>query len=374
VNPEDCKLERFFARWEFDVKHVLGASDVDGYSLRELLDLADHQTTQAWHDLRLGYTESDGHPLLREAIAEQYDTATAQEILVCGGGAAEAIYLTARCLLGPGDHAVVVQPAYEALHRVTRSTGADLSSVWLDADRGWRLDLDQVVEAFTPSTRALFLNYPHNPTGALLPVDDFRALIEVADDRDIAVVSDEVYRYLEHDPLDRLPAAADLSDRAVSIGVMSKAYGLAGLRVGWITTRDRAVRRRLQSLKDYTSVCASAPSEILALAALRAREVVVGRCRRIVLDNLAHVSTFLDRWSDLLTWVPPRGGTVGFPQLSASLPVDVLVEDLARTESVLVLPGSVFDAKDNRLRIGLGRTDTPSALSRFDDYLTRTVR
>jgi aspartate/methionine/tyrosine aminotransferase len=374
VMPQTCKIEHFFAQWESAVDYVACASDVDSYRMRDLLNLADAESLALWEGLELGYTDPCGHPLLREAIAGQYTGTDAEDVTVCGGGAVEALFLVTNALLGPGDHAVVIWPAFEALHRVVPALGADLTTVRLDADRGWRLDLDAVRDALRPNTRALFVNFPHNPTGALPSRTDFEALIALATEAGVTVVSDEVYRYLEFEPGTTLPAAADLSEDAVSIGVLSKAYALAGLRVGWLATRNKALTQAARSMKDYTTVCASAPSEILALMALRARDHLVARSRRIILDNLALVDAFIRQHSDALAWEPPQATPMGFPRLLLPVPVGDFVADLAREQSVLLLPDSVFDLDDNRFRIGLGRTMLPKALDRLDEHLARRAR
>ncbi|MEU9479469.1 pyridoxal phosphate-dependent aminotransferase [Streptomyces sp. NPDC048191] len=371
--PQSCKLERFFGQWEFAVDHVACASDVDGYAMRDLLDLADPECLALWEGLELGYTETAGHPLLREAIADQYTRTGADGVTVCGGGAAEALFLIANALLGPGDHAVVIWPAFEALHRVAPALGAGITPVPLDPDRGWRLDLDAVRRAFRPTTRALFVNFPHNPTGALPSREEFEALVALGAEAGVTVVSDEVYRYLEFEPGATLPAACDLDEQAVSVGVMSKAYALAGLRVGWTATRNKTLMEATRALKDYTSVCASAPSEVLSLIALRARDHLVAHSKKIVLDNLSRVESFFRQRPEVFAWEPPRAGMVAFPQLLLPTPVDEFVSDLVREESVLLLPGSIFDMADNRFRIGLGRTSLPQALDRLDGFLTRRV-
>lgn len=371
--PDVCKLERFFSRYEFDVKHVLGGSDVDGYALGDLLELADPEALKLWQGLHLGYTETAGYPALREAISDLYANLAPHNVIVCAG-ATESLFLLSNALLGPGTHAVVVWPAFDALYKVAAATGAQVSMVALDAADGWSLDLAALEAAVREDTRAIFINYPHNPTGALLGREQFRSLMEFAASRGITVVSDEVYRFLEFDPGARLPAAADVSGQAASVGVMSKSYGLAGLRIGWVASQDTDLLERLLILKDYTSVCGSAPSEILSLIALRAGEVVVQRCKQILLDNLAHAEALMRQWSDVLEWVPPQAGTVAFPRLKLAVPVDEFVERLARQESVLLLPGSVFDDTENRFRIGLGRIAAPEALARLDDFLTRTLR
>jgi aspartate/methionine/tyrosine aminotransferase len=373
VIPAEYRLERFFARWEFTVDHLLCASDVDGLAMSELLELADHHARELWDRLTLGYTETTGHSVLRDAIAEQYDKVTADDIVVCGGGAVEALFLLWNTILGPGDHSVVVWPAFEPLWKVTAAIGAGVTMVRLDAADGWRLDIDEVRRALRPDTRAIVVNYPHNPTGAVLDLPTYRALVELADERGIRLVSDEVYRLMEFDPAARLPAAADMSERAVSVGVMSKAYGLAGLRIGWVAARDPELRRAVVSLKDYTSVCASAPAEVLSTIALRARERVVGRCRRIVADNLAHVDEFFARWLDLFEWVRPAGGTTGFPRLTADWPIEEFVADLVHDKGVLLLPGTIFDDTGNRFRIGFGRQSVPEALHRLDEFLSESL-
>ncbi len=367
--PDRCKIEEFFGKWEYGVDLIACASDVDGLSMRALLELADGESAELWDTLELGYTETAGHSELRSEITRQYELIPAEQVTVCGGGAAEALFLLANGLLEPGDHAVVVWPAFESLHRLAPALGASLTAVALDPEGGWHLDLEAVRQALRPNTRALFVNFPHNPTGALPSVADFQALLALARDADVTVVSDEVYRYLEYDPTTTLPAACDLDERAVSVGVLSKAYGLAGLRVGWLATRNAAVTGRVRQLKDYTTVCASAPSEILSLIALRAKDHLVERSRGIILANLKLLEDFLGTHQESFRWDPPMAGPMAFPQLRLPIPVESFVTDLAREKGVLLLPGTVFDLTDNRLRFGLGRSDLPAALDRLDDFL-----
>lgn len=367
--PQRCKIEDFFGQWEYGVEYLACASDVDALSLHDLLGLADAETRALWDGLELGYTDTTGHPLLREAIADQYTEVAAGEVTVCGGGAVEALFLLAHTLLGPGDHAVVVWPAFESLHRIAPSLGATITAVELDADKGWHLDVGAVRQALRPNTRALFVNFPHNPTGALPSHADFAELLAVAGDAGVTVVSDEVYRYLEYDDADTLPAACDLDERAVSVGVMSKAYALAGLRVGWVATRNEAVTDAARTLKDYTTVCSAAPAEILSLIALRARDHLIERSRTIVKANLAHAESFFGRHRDTFAWAAPAAGLLAFPQLLLPVPVEEFVTDLAQDQGVLLLPGTVFDSTDNRFRVGLGRSALPRAFDRMDAFL-----
>lgn len=363
----DFELERFFAKWEFAVRHLLCASDVEGWRMAELLELADPEARRLWEGLTLGYTEAPGHPLLRAEIASLYEHAEAEDVLVFSG-AEEGIFAFMNVALRPGDHVVVTWPAYQSLFQVARAVGAQVELLPLDPEHGWGVDLDDLRRRIRPTTRALVVNFPHNPTGALPDRATHRALVEIAEEAGAHLFSDEVYRFLEHDPADRLPAAVDASPRGVSLGVMSKSFAMAGLRVGWIASRDRELLGRLAAFKDYTTICGSAPSEVLALVALRARERVLARSRDIVLRNLRLLDGFFQRQAETFQWIRPRAGSVAFPRLRPGLPVERFAQELVEREGVLILPGSLFGYPGNHFRLGFGRTDLPEALARLERF------
>jgi aspartate/methionine/tyrosine aminotransferase len=369
---EDFELERFFARYEFTVRHVLCASDVEGWPMADVLALADPEADALWHGLRLGYTEAPGHPLLRAEIASLYTSLSPDEVLVFNG-AEEAIFAAANVLLGPGDHAIVVWPAYQSLHAVARATGADVTLHELHESEGWSIDVDRLRRQVTPHTKLIVVNAPHNPTGSLPAVATYRVVAEIAADAGAHLLSDEVYRFLEVDPTDRLPAGADLGPHAISVGVMSKSFAMAGLRIGWLATSDTHLLDAAARFKDYTTICASGPAEILALIALRARDQVLARSRRLVSDNLALLDGFFERQAAHFSWVRPGGGSIGFPRLRAAVPVDRFAADLLEAEGVLVAPGSIFGHEGGHLRIGFGRADMPLALERLEAFTRRTL-
>jgi aspartate/methionine/tyrosine aminotransferase len=372
VRIADFALERYFARWEFAVEHVLGASDVEGWSMAELLGLADNETRAMWDGLRLGYTESTGHPKLRAEIARLYASLEADDVLVFAG-AEEAVFCLFNTSVEPGDHVIVTWPGYQSLYEVARSVGAHVSLHALREDDGWSLDVDRLIRSFRPETRVVVINAPHNPTGMLPSEADWRRLAAACADARIRLVADEVYRFLEHDGAATLPAGADLDDRAISIGVMSKSFALAGLRIGWLATRDRAVLDRCARMKDYTTICSSAPSEVLALIGLRARDRVLARSREIVTGNLAILDGFFERQAETMTWVRPRGGSIGFPRLVPGGPAgssaDRFAAALVEKTGVLILPSSTFGFGDSHFRIGLGRTDLPVAIEAVEQFL-----
>lgn len=370
----DFALERYFARWEFNARYLLCASDVEGYPMVELLALADHETRSLWDELQLGYTESTGHPLLRAEIASLYDTIEPDQVLTFAG-AEEGVFCLMNVLVGSGDHVIVTWPGYQSLYEVARARGAEVTLHELHETNGWALDLDLLRRQLTPSTRLIVVNLPHNPTGMLADRATFDGLLALAAEAGAYLLVDEVYRGLELDPSDRLPAGADVLPLGISLGVMSKSFALAGLRIGWLATHDRELLDRVARFKDYTTICASAPSEILAIIALRARDRVLARSRGIVAANLELLDGFFENWPDRFSWVRPRAGSIGFPRLRVpGVRIDDWAADLVKAEGVLLLPGSQFGHASNHFRIGFGRANLPEALDRLESYAQRTLR
>lgn len=374
VRIAEFALERYFARWEFAVEHLLCGSDVQGYPMTELLALADDEARALWDGLALGYTESTGHPLLRREIASLYDTIEPDEVLTFAG-AEEAVFCLMNVLVGPGDHAIVTWPGYQSLYEVARAAGADVTLLELQETNGWALDLELLRRQLTPATRLIIVNVPHNPTGMLSDRATFEGLVAIAADASAHLLVDEVYRGLELDERDRLPAGADALPRGISLGVMSKAYAMAGLRVGWLATHDREILARVAAFKDYTTICSSAPSEVLAIIALRARDLVLARSRAIIAANLDLLDPFFEDWADRFAWVRPRAGSIGFPRLTVpGVRIDDWAAELVEAEGVLLLPGSQFGHPGNHFRLGFGRTDLPEALDRLEAFARRTLR
>jgi len=363
----DFTLERFFARWEFAVRFVLCASDVQPLTLSELLALADDDARQRWERLSLGYTESLGLPVLRDEIAKLYRGLTTDDVITFAG-AEEGIFLAMHALLSPGDHAVVVWPSYQSLYEVARSIGASVTLVQLDP-KNWSLDVDAVAGAMRPNTRVVVINSPHSPTGAQLRGDELARLISVVELHGATLFSDEVYRFLEHGA-PALPPAAECSERAMSLGVMSKAFGLAGIRIGWLAMRDATIRKRIAALKDYTTICNSAPSEILALIGLRGRTRLIERARAIIDANLSLLDGFFGRHAKRFAWVRPAAGSVCFPRLLDG-DIDAFAAELVEREGVLLLPASQFGFSGNNFRLGYGRADMPAALERLESVIGR---
>src|SRR5690606_7971638 len=217
--------------------------------------------------------------------------------------------------LQPGDHVIVHSPCYQSLRDVAAALGCQVSLWTAREEAGWALDIDELKRLLRDNTRAVVLNTPHNPTGWLMPRDAFEELVRITGERGVILFSDEVYRGLEENPGEQLPAACDLGPHAVSLGVLSKSYGLPGLRIGWVATRERRLLERMAAIKDYTTICNSAPSEFLATLALRRGEALLARTRAILAANRARADAFFERHGDRFRWVRPAAGPIGFPRL-----------------------------------------------------------
>jgi aspartate/methionine/tyrosine aminotransferase len=369
-NLQPFKLERYFALHEFSAPYLLSASDCESLDLAELLALATPQGLELWNAINLGYTESAGHPLLREAIAALYTGLSPDQVLVLVPE--EGIFIAMHSLLSPGDQVVYISPAYQSLSEVARSVGCRMIPWQLKVDaNSWQLDLNLLEDLLNEDTRLLVLNFPHNPTGCLPSFSELSSIIDLARSKNIIVFSDEMYRMLEYDQKQRLPAVCDLYERGISLSGMSKSLAMPGLRIGWLATSDVEWRERWITFKDYTTICSSAPSEVLAWIGLSARESILSRNLKIIWDNLVHASQFFSRYDALFGWSPPQAGSVAFPEWRGPGTVDELSLSLVNSQGVMLVPGSLFDYPAPHFRLGLGRRNFQEALERVELFLQK---
>jgi aspartate/methionine/tyrosine aminotransferase len=370
-------LEVYFSRWEAAARHHLSASDSESLSLHELLAMADADDRGQWQNLSFGYTPPRGSPALRGTIASDYRGATADTVL-CFSGAQEAIHAVMHALLGPDDHAIVITPNYQAMETIPLKICA-VSGVGLDPHAGWALDINAVADALRPNTRLVAINFPNNPTGKILEHDKFEALIALCRRHGIWLFSDEVYRLIERDPHLRLPHAVDAYERGISLGALSKSYGLPGLRLGWIACRDAAMLQRMEQVKHYLSICNPAACEILARIALKASARILRRNQSIAAANCRLLGAFFADHRDVFDWYVPDGGVMGYPRYTGSEGVEAFCRRLIEKDGILLLPSSIFRSDllptpQDRFRIGFGRRDFADALAAMDDSLRRSGR
>jgi aspartate/methionine/tyrosine aminotransferase len=360
------RIEQYYAVHEFSAPHMLSSSDAESVSIADLLAF-EPDASERLLALRLGYTESAGAPELRAAASAIYESAGPDDVIVVSA-AEEGIFAAYHALLQAGDHVVVETPCYESALQVARSAGAEVTEWRRSAAADWAHDLEALEQALRPDTKLVYVNTPHNPTGMQMSRRVLDRVVELCADRGAWLFCDEVYRELEHEPADLLPAAVDLYDRALSLGSMSKTYGLPGLRLGWLASRDRDALARIVDLKHYTTICASAPSELLSALALRHRGILADRNRALVLANLRLVDGFLDRNAESFSWVRPTASPIGFVRVHGLDDTTAFCEKLVADAGVLLLPGTVYD-EPGHVRLGFGRAALPEVLGQFEAWL-----
>lgn len=359
-------LERYLVEHEFSAPYVMCASDCESYSLGELLDF-EPGAREKFEKLWLGYTEAPGHPELRRSVAALYGTIAPANVLTFAG-AEEAIFAFMNVALGPEDHVVVHWPCYQSLFQVAETIGCEVSRWEADAENGWRLDIGALRKTLQPNTKAVILNSPHNPTGYLMDRAELEEVARVVERHGAVLFVDEVYKGLEYEPASVLPSGCDLSESAVSLGVMSKSLGLAGLRIGWVASRNQALLDRMASYKDYLSICNSAPSEFLATLALGHKDRILERNRRLIAKNLALLSAFFRDHEDKFEWARPRAGCIVFPKWKGGS-TDEFCDSVRAKSGVLLAPSSKFAFGERHFRVGFGRRNFPAALGELRKYL-----
>lgn len=363
---EPFELERYFARYEFVSRHLLSSSECEGDSMASLLSMADDECRSLWDGLRMGYTEYGGHPLLREAVAGLYEHVDSMQVNALVP--LEGIFLAMNACLEAGDHVVCMFPGYQALYEVARSIGCEVDLWTPHEESTWRFDVDDLRSLVKPATRLLVLNVPHNPTGAVIAPDAWDEIISLCREQGIRLFCDEMYRGLEHDGVEQVVSAVDLLEDAIALGGLSKTYGLPGLRLGWLVSRDVDFMQRVSRLRDYTTMCNSAPGELLGLIALRNGKTIIDRHRARLATHLDLLDAFISAHAGQLELARPEGTTICFPRL-----LEHSAEELARRaamdRSLMVVPSTLFGFGDHHLRLGMGRKDFPECLEQLGQQL-----
>ncbi|NRB03257.1 MAG: aminotransferase class I/II-fold pyridoxal phosphate-dependent enzyme [Rhodobacteraceae bacterium] len=372
----DFRLETHFSKWEFKARYHMTASDAQAMSLRELLAMASPEDREAFEGLWLGYTETFGAPDLRAEIAATYASQSASDIL-CFAGASEGIFAANNVILEPDSHAIVVTPNYQS-HETLPVAICEATGVPLDPNDNWSLDIDRIADAIRPNTRLVTINFPHNPTGAILPLDRYNALIELCRKHGIYILHDEIFNGLGETGTAHLPFVADVYERGLSLNVMSKSFGLPGLRVGWIACQDAEILSKMERLKHYLSICNSGPSERLTLIALRNKARILARNCAIVDENLSKWDAFFDQYPDLFEWRRPDGSCMAFPRYKGPEGVEAFCASLVEDSGVLFLPSTIYASElgptpKDRFRLGFGRSNLDEGLAALTAHLQRNT-
>ncbi|MFP4447307.1 MAG: aminotransferase class I/II-fold pyridoxal phosphate-dependent enzyme [Bacteroidales bacterium] len=367
MNIQPFKLERYFAKYEFSSPYLLSCSDCEPLSLRELLSLADGESMKYWNLLNLGYTESQGNPVLRDEITKLYNGVNSDDIAIMAPE--EGIFIAMNVLLEKGDEVIVTYPGYQSLYEVARSIGCRIKKWEPKSTDGWHFDVESLETLITSKTKLMIINFPHNPTGSTISKEEQSRLIDFAEKNDLIIFSDEMYRYLEFNDEDRLPSLIDKSANAIVLGGMSKSFGLAGLRTGWLITKQKKWIEEFIRFKDYTTICNSAPSEVLALIGIRAKDKIIRNNLYLIEQNLQILNQFFKDYKGFFKWRKPRAGTIALPELLIDMTAAEFCDKLNKQQGVMLLPGDVYEFEGNHFRIGFGRKDFPTALKKLTEFI-----
>lgn len=354
---EPFALERWMTTYEMDVDYDIAESGILPLTVNDLLAMEPPDeregTLHRLLDLPLGYGEARGTSALRTLLAKTYADCTADNILVTTG-AIEANFLLFNVLLEPGDHVVAPYPAYQQLYSVPRALGCDVDLWEIRPETGFRYDVAGLERLLRPETRLIVVNSPHNPTGAILAEEDVRRVYALAESVGATVMSDEAYRWLTIPGGEELPGPMfNLGPGAVSVGTLSKPFGLPGLRLGWIAGPEDLVAR-CWGMRDYVSLSPGKLNDALAILALKHRERIVERNGAIISANLAAANAWIAEHAGLLSWKPPRAGLLALLHYNLDIPSLALANKLAEEYSVMLAPGSAF-GYEHHLRIGIGQ-------------------
>lgn len=362
-------MERWQSHFEHEVRFNLSDSGVHPITLEELTELAGVDPAP----VALGYTQTNGTEALRDRIAALYPGAEARNV-VATSGSAEANFVSLWHLVEPGDRVVLVLPAYGQAPGLLEGLNADVATVHLRDELGWQPSPGEIAGAITPGTRLVMVTNPNNPTGSCLTPEAMDEIAEAAERAGAWIVADEVYRGAEMDGA-MTPSFWGRSDRVLATGSLSKAYGLPGLRLGWIVGPPNETEE-LWSRKDYTTICPGALSDFLGEAALRpgVRSRLLERTRAILTANRDLVAELVATSNGVLSWHPPEAGAICYLRYAMDVNSTELADRLRTERDTLIVPGDHF-GMDGYLRVGHGvpTAELREALLRLGSFLTDAV-
>lgn len=364
---EEFKLERTLARFQNEVEYDLSASGIYPMFIREII--SPEEMDDVYRNLHLKYVHTAGTKHLREAVASFYDGMDPDRVFMTNGSA-EALFLIAWSLIEPGDEVAFMKPNFTLIQHVVESNGAVVRPFRLDPDRNWALDVESLRQAVTPKTKLICVCNPNNPTGTTLSREDMAEIVKVAQGVGAYILSDEVYRGAEQEG----PMTESFwghYDRIIVVSGLSKAFGLPGLRVGWIAG-PRDIVEKSWFYHDFLSTTVTTFSDYLATRALQpeVRARILKRNRNIIRQNISIFTEWVEGHDGLLSFTPPKAGCYAFVKYDLPVPSWDLVMHMVEHNSVFVIPGSCFGIENHlRMNFGVERESLIKGLERIDRTL-----
>jgi len=365
------ELERYFAQHEFAAKYLLSSSDCDPLKLSEILEMADTESLALWDKLKLAYTESTGHPILKQEISKLHSSIAPDEINVMIPE--EGIFIAMNCILEKGNHVITTFPGYQSLYEIANSLGCEVSKWKPEFNKGWKFNLNNLKSLIRKDTKLLVINFPHNPTGATISAKELNEIVELCRKQNIILFSDEMYRFLEYRETDQLPSASDIYENAISLFGMSKSFALPGLRIGWLSSKNKEMMQKISEFKDYTTICNNAPGEILSIIALRNKTKIVERNLKIISKNLSILDTFFNKYNHLFEWHRPVASSISLVKLKGETPINKFCSKLVEQQKVMLLPATVYRFEGNYFRIGFARKNLKEGLNKLEKFILNAI-
>lgn len=344
-------VEEWMNRYEDYATYNIAETCVNSVTLNELFGLTGTDKDEFFDEFmnkRLTYGYIEGNPVFREGICTLYRTVRPEHVITMHG-AAGANHHVFYSLVEPGDEVISIMPTYQQLYSIPEAFGADVKTVKLKKENGYLPDLDEIASLITDKTRMICINNPNNPTGALMDEELLKKIVSLAEPKGIYVMCDEVYRHLTQDDV-YSPSIADIYDKGISTGSMSKVFSLAGLRLGWIVSKDEEFLRSCWSHRDYNHVSCGMFDEKIAGLALEHSDAILERNRAIIKDNLS----VLDEWigkNTHFSYVKPQAGTTALVYYDFDVPSEDFCRDLFEKTGSFVVPGECFE-EEKCFRIG----------------------
>ena len=368
-------VEEWMNAWEVGAKYNIAETCVDSISMNDLFELTGEDKTEFLNRLcarRLSYGDIEGLPEFRKGVCGLYKTLNIENI-VPTHGASGANHHVFYSLISPGDRVVSIMPTYQQLYSIPESYGADVQILHLSKENNYLPDLEKLSRLVTPKTKMICINNPNNPTGALMSEQMLREIVEIARSADAWILCDEVYRHLSQED-GWCPSIVDLYEKGISVSSMSKVFSLAGLRLGWIATHDMSVVKSCLSHRDYNLVSCGVFDEMLAAAALKHRDKLLERSRKIVRENLQ----ILDDWvgsEPHVSYVKPKAGTTALVYYDLDISSYEFCEEMYKKTGAFVTPGDCFEVPHS-MRIGYayGKQDLIDGLKAISEYIAMKTR
>lgn len=359
------ELERYFAKHEFKSKYLLSSSDCDGYSLKYILDCADREELRLWNDLKFGYTDSAGSLFLRESIAVQYKNISPDNIIVLSPG--EANFILMNIFLEAGDEIVCMYPAYQSLYQIAADMGCKVK-FW-KPDEKMKYNIEVLEDLVNEKTKLLIVNFPHNPTGFIPTQPELMKIIDISNKYNVLLFSDEIYHQLVHNERDVISSISDMCSNSVSLGGMSKSFGLAGLRIGWLVTKRPDLIRKILTFKDYLTICNNAAGEVLSYIALNHKEKFITPNIKKIIRNKDIFKKFVMNNNEFLNFSDTKAGSVALVRLKTDITSLEYCENIVRETGIMLVPSEMFNFGNTHIRIGFGREDFEEALNVWQKYI-----